>query len=258
VEEDMNSIDASVVVDYREQGLNWKDIAEQVGVSYDILNNWKRRSGFVDTLISLEGDQLVNEIRPIAADNPTIGVICMLGALKMNNFKATRANVRKAMVEIDADAVEQRKKRKIVRRNYKSTRPYETVHIDGHHKLIGFKIVTHAGVDGFSKSVTYMHSSDNNRADTHYDRFVVGVKEGVFPARVRADRGGENRKIAALMFYYRGEGCFFTGRSVHNQPIERLWSDYYQKVTCVYCEMFDELSNQHGLDCNDDFHLFPD
>ena len=72
-------------------------------------------------------------------------------------------------------------------------------HIDGHHKLIPWKIVIHGGVDGFSRMVTFMKASDNNRAETMYACFMGAVQSYGWPSRVRADYGKENWDVKKVM-----------------------------------------------------------
>ena len=67
---------------------------------------------------------------------------------------------------------------------------------DGHHKLIRWKLVTHAGIDGFSRMVVYLKCSPNNASVTVYDLFLQAVRKFSLPSRVRSDQGGENRLVA--------------------------------------------------------------
>ncbi len=46
-----------------------------------------------------------------------------------------------------------------------------TIHVDSQHKLIRWKFVTHAGIDGYSRLITYMKCAPNNRATTTYRFF---------------------------------------------------------------------------------------
>lgn len=49
----------------------------------------------------------------------------------------------------------------------------------------------------------------------------------------RADHGGKNVLVCKFMLFNQGlnPGSFLTGRSVHNQGIERFWRDLYQSCT---------------------------
>ena len=55
--------------------------------------------------------------------------------------------------------------------------------------------------------------------------FQKGVDEFGLPQHVRSDKGMENVDVCTYMLQIRGPGSFITGKSVHNERIERLWRD---------------------------------
>ena len=88
------------------------------------------------------------------------------------------------------------------------------VTVDGHHKLIRWKIVTHAAIDGYSRMIVFMKCS-NNKATTVYNHFLEAILSYGLPSRVRSDQGRENCLVAQHMLEHRGS--MITGSSVHNQ-----------------------------------------
>jgi len=56
--------------------------------------------------------------------------------------------------------------------------------LDGHQKLIRWKIVTHAGVDEFSRIIIFMKYSTYNEATAVYRLFLEAVFEYGLPSRV--------------------------------------------------------------------------
>ena len=75
---------------------------------------------------------------------------------------------------------------------------------DGHHKLIRWRIVTHGGIDGYSRMIVYLCASTNNRASTVHSLFMEAVERFGLPSRVRSDEGGENVMVARHMLHYQG------------------------------------------------------
>ena len=92
----------------------------------------------------------------------------------------------------------------IIRRIYRVPWINALWHIDGHHKLVPWKIVIHGGIDGFSRMVTFLHASDNNRAETVGECFDKAVKTYSWPNRVRGDYGKENWEVKRAMEEVRG------------------------------------------------------
>lgn len=60
-------------------------------------------------------------------------------------------------------------------------------------------MVIHGFVDGFSRLVTAIQASDNNRANIVLSLFLDGIEAHGTPSRVRGDHGVENLGVARYM-----------------------------------------------------------
>ena len=60
------------------------------------------------------------------------------------------------------------------------------------------------------------------------------------PSRVRSDQGRENVSVADFMIEHlgAGRGSMLTGKSTHNQRIERLWRDVFEGILALFYEIF--------------------
>ena len=90
--------------------------------------------------------------------------------------------------------------------------------------------------------IVFLRCSTNNRASTVFDAFQSAVEKFGLPSRVRSDKGKENTDVAWFMLSHplRGpnRGSHITGRSVHNQRIERLWRDMFSGCIFVFYHLF--------------------
>lgn len=83
----------------------------------------------------------------------------------------------------------------------------------------------HGGIDGFSRMITFLRYSTNNRADTALSAFQWAMQQFRMPSCIRGDHGGESVEVARYMVLERGEGrgSFVAGPSTRKQRIERLF-----------------------------------
>ena len=144
------------------------------------------------------------------------------------------------MIRVDPVNVCMRRMRVIRRRTYSVSGPNALWHIDGHHSLIRWRMVIHGAIDDYSRLITYMHCSTNNRARTVFALFLSATARYGIPSRVRSDRGGENVDVARYMIEVRGlyRGSHIAALSVHNQRIERLWREVFVRGLQLYYSIF--------------------
>lgn len=184
--------------------------------------------------------------------------VYLMGHLRSRNIKVQRSRLRDALHLVDPEGVERRKRKTVTRRVYSVPCPNFLWHIDGTHKLIRWKFVIHAAIDGFSRLIPYLHCSTNNRSITVLHLFESAVQQYGFPLRVRSDHGGENQKVWEAMIRERGEESrpVIVGSSVHNERVERLNYDINQQVVSVFKQLFFDLEEEEILDADNSTDLF--
>lgn len=121
-------------------------------------------------------------------------------------------------------------------------------------------MVIHAAIDGYSRLPLYCHCSNNNKAETVLSLFEEAVDRYGLPSRVRCDRGGENSQVCYFMLRHplrgTGRGSAISGRSIHNQRIERFWRDLFQGCTSMFYHLFYHLEDSGLLNSDSPIDLW--
>lgn len=168
-----------------------------------------------------------------------LGYRAMWQTLKQkDSLIVRRDDVMRLMGELDPSGIENRSRRRFVRRTYHSMGPNEVWHVDGYDKLKPFGIAISGCIDGFSRKIMWLKCGKSNNDPwiiaQNYMQCVAGF--GVFPMRLRTDCGTENGLMAALHCSLRSEHAdefagaksHMYGTSTSNQRIESWWS-YFRK-----------------------------
>lgn len=237
----------------------WVEIAKILGISRNTLYRRRQDLGIIEKPGAHISDQNLHELlRDMRQQFPALGQTMVWGHLRSLGFKVTRARVREAIHVTDPINTALRWRQVTPRRIYSVPGPNCLWHIDGHHKLIRWRMVTHCAIDGFSRLVLYIKCSDNNRSRTVYDQFIEATRNYGLPSRIRCDQGLENILVAQHMLEHRGEArrSILVGSSVHNQRIERLWRDSHRCATSLFYKLFYYLEKNDLLEQINDFHLF--
>ena len=216
----------------------------------------RAREWDIKTYSMITDSELDNVVSQCLQSFPNAGEAMLRGHLQSSNIHIQRRRLRESVQRVTGS--QNPPHPAVVRRTYSVPGPNSLWHVDGNHKIIEWRLVIHGGIDGFSRLVTYLQCSSNNRADTVTACFLRATEEYGIPSRVRSDHGGENVGVWRFMEEVRGRdrSSYIAGRSVHNTRIERLWRDVYTAVTTTFVSIFQYLEAQNILNAENESDLF--
>lgn len=172
---------------------------------------------------------------------------------KQNGYLVSQKTVRLLMGILDPKGIEERKRKRLRRRQYRSAGPNAVWHIDGYDKLKPFGICIHGCIDGFSRHIIWLEAwTTNNNPRVVGGYFIDAIlrSEGS-PERVRADAGTENTYVKQMQIFLRsdhvdmfsGRRSFVQGTSTANQRIEYFWSILRKEAVGFWMNLFKQLQH---------------
>lgn len=206
---------------------------------------------------NITDNDLDRAVESIKQSHPNDGERLMIGHLHRLGIRIQRSRVRASIHRVDPISTAIRRSRAIRRRVYHVEGPNSLWHIDGHHKLIRWRLVVHGGIDGYSRTIVYLQCSTNNFASTVMTSFYQAVCNYGVPDQTRSDLGGENVEVWRYMIEQKhSESAVVVGSSTHNQRIERLWRDTHRCVCVLYADLFREMEADNRLSSLNEVDLF--
>ena len=134
------------------------DIARMMSVSARTIRRRVLQYGLeTSTSFSALSDTQLDEITvPFVHTNPYSGRVSYLGFLHSAGLRIQQSRVRESLSRVDQRGMERRFRQALHRRQYSVCMPNSLWHIDGHHKLIRWRVVVHGGIDGYSRLVDFL------------------------------------------------------------------------------------------------------
>ena len=182
--------------------LSYSQIAKVLGICrtslYKKMNEY--RIDYKEKYSEISDHELDYTIKQIYQDQHKMGEFMLMGHLRSKGINVQRKRLREAIHRVDPEGVEERKAKGIKRRVYEVPHPNFIWHIDGNHKLIRYRLVIHCAIDGYSRLITFLQCSDNNRSQTVMQLFNEATNVFGMPKHVRTDHEGENVGIWITMY----------------------------------------------------------
>ena len=233
---DKSSSEEDAITEYFYRGFEYTTILQflqrfhQIEMSLSTLKRRLRTYGLQKRKAEFSEDQVKNIIKQEIENCPSslLGYRSMWNKLKRTyRINIPRDRVMEILKELDPEATEERKSRRLRRRVYSSNGPNYVWHIDGYDKLKPYGLPIHGCVDGFSRKILWLCvCKTNNDPVIPACHFLRVVKEkGFCPEIVRTDCGTENGDLAAIQCTLtNNENGHHYGSSITNQRIENWWS----------------------------------
>ncbi len=165
----------------------------------------------------------------------------------------SREVVRLTLGFLDPEGVEKRLRHRLKRRKYVVPGPNYNWQIDGYDKLKPCGMCINGARDGFSRKIMWFEVGPWNNDPSVIAKYFLDCiwSIGGRLEIVRADKGTENGKVAAIQRFFRRNGLdehsaeksFKYGKSVSNQRIEAWWSTLKKRCSQWRMDHFKELTD---------------
>ena len=108
------------------------------------------------------------------------------------------------------------------------------------------------------RMTVYLTCNNNNYATTVLQSFIQAINTFSFLFGFAVTMEEKILRLQSLMLSARGfnRGSVLTGSSVHNQKIERLWRDVFQRVTGNFYKLFNRMEEVGILDPLNNVHIY--
>lgn len=167
-------VDRAQLSNLLSMNFTWSEISSIIGVSVKTLQRRAKGWNLTKFTANLTDSQVDDMLRNVLKDFPASGEVMLAGHLKASGIILKRQRLRHSIHRIRGF---QLVAARIQRRVYNVPGPNYLWHADGNHKLIRYRLVIHGAIDGFSRLVTFLKCSDNNRADTVHELFISAITE---------------------------------------------------------------------------------
>ena len=149
------TIDPATVTRLRLQGQSWTQIVRYLGiVRVETLREWRLRTGFEDPGERVKTEEGLKRVEELVADfmecHEERGARVVMGHLWENECFPTRETLRDVIVRLAPEGLKTRAfeaNKRISRCVYHVEGPHHLWHLDGHHKLIRWGLITHGCID---------------------------------------------------------------------------------------------------------------
>ena len=168
----------------RETGMSWKRIALTLGISDSTLFRLRQELGLHESFVDISYEELYTVITGMLTHTPYAGESYVSGGLRARGIFVERYRIREILRTIDPVSRALHRRAAIQRRQYNVRAPNHMWHIDGNHKLVGWRFVVHGCTDGYSRAIVYLKCAPNNLASTVLRYFIEGTHEFGLPLRV--------------------------------------------------------------------------
>ncbi|XP_019622600.1 PREDICTED: uncharacterized protein LOC109468721 isoform X2 [Branchiostoma belcheri] len=264
-------IDPGELTESFQAGVAFHVAARIQGVSDSTLYRRRRELGLLqrERYTNISDEDLDTRMRSILENDSNCGRNLAMGALRSDGVVVPTRRVSESLQRVGGPMIAARWQRPVERQPYRAHCPGWIVHCDTHHKLNGhprrngrtavcWGITIQGGVDGYSKTCTFLSATGSNTAAFMMRAFLRGCREYGIPSRIRTDDGGENSEIGRFMVELRGHGhnAHLTGPSVRNVPIERFWGTMGDHCTRHFRKLFQRFEREGTLDPSSDIDIF--
>ena len=181
-----------------------------------------------------------------------------------HDIRVRRDTVLELMWLIDAESVNRRKAKRLLRRKYCCPGPNFLWHLDGYDKLKPFGFAIHGAIDGFSRRILWLRVAVTNNDPLKIAEYYLQCveKHACVPRILRCDQGTENATLKLLQPFFRyssedrfaGLNSIILGKSTSNQRIEAWWSILRKQNTDWWISYFKDMRDAGVYDDSNPLH----